>query len=407
MPYLQPNNISILDVRNILQTPSTDLGTLCKSANINMWSKWKPVSSSVTTMTEAELKNRNYGLTITQIQPDTYEPTPYKYTVPMGGVMSPFRLGDFRSYNHDAKPFCYISDIVWNSSEQTIDELYALPNFKYGQASYQGQGNTQGMEILPADLNGGSGLDFSDMYIGLMLYQNGTQYTVFSNRKLGEVSSSNTCLIWFNSDFNTRNLLNQAPNGTTFEFTPFFARTNNPAGQPKFNLPLGTKVPVLKTVAFDYSVRIITVNFTSSFNGSLGTAPTVSTDGNAIATIRKPYSSGTDEMITTTYMFEITNANSKAVQFKRDYLRIKVGTNAYDEATCNYLSLMGSDTNVTSLTIPANTTGTAQCKAQSVPRAATLYNMSENVNTGLSVALTYNFVTIPSTDAIRFKLISN
>ena len=36
--------VSIEDIKEILNESSNDIATLCKSSNINMWSKYKPVN---------------------------------------------------------------------------------------------------------------------------------------------------------------------------------------------------------------------------------------------------------------------------------------------------------------------------------------------------------------------------
>lgn len=97
-------------VGNAIGSSSRNVGALCSSSLINEWSKWKPISSNVGTMTLAELKNRNYGISIlsantpdslvTQIKNNSN--LGYKYNKPIGGANSPYRLGDFRNYDHSA-----------------------------------------------------------------------------------------------------------------------------------------------------------------------------------------------------------------------------------------------------------------------------------------------------------------
>ena len=93
MAKLGENNISISLVATTLEELTYDLGTLCQSNNINKWSKWKPVrKAQVTPMTAEDMKSVAYGL------------YGEGYNKPQGGASSPFRLGDFRNYNHDAYP---------------------------------------------------------------------------------------------------------------------------------------------------------------------------------------------------------------------------------------------------------------------------------------------------------------
>ena len=105
---LPAKNIGIIDVHNCLGDASYDLGTLCKSTNINHWSKWKPINYNGTTIDEVILKGRNYGINLTQSNEITVlinridSSGTYTYNKPTGGSASPFRLGDFRNYDHNA-----------------------------------------------------------------------------------------------------------------------------------------------------------------------------------------------------------------------------------------------------------------------------------------------------------------
>lgn len=133
--------VSIYDVQQALGSGSPDLGTLCRSANINKWSKYKPIYSNlVDTVTgqwdpsaQGDLvndkwkntadwfKGTNSGLgTTLQI----YGWTPYQgtdlatvlaqygasggtengwvYHPVVGGANSVYRLQDFAGYNHNA-----------------------------------------------------------------------------------------------------------------------------------------------------------------------------------------------------------------------------------------------------------------------------------------------------------------
>ena len=125
---LPSNNISILDVRQLLNEPSTDLGTLCTSNNINIFSKWKPIDYNGTTITAALLEHypytsaalsggsnneSPYGITVTGCGTTSYSSIENlisaikkngasTYHSPTGGASSPYRLGDFRNYNHNA-----------------------------------------------------------------------------------------------------------------------------------------------------------------------------------------------------------------------------------------------------------------------------------------------------------------
>ena len=97
-------------VGNTLGTSSRNVGALCTNSDINCWSKWKPISTNVQQLTLDGLKNKNYGITILSGNTPTtvYNQVVansnlgYTYNKPIGGSNSPYRLGDFRNYEHSA-----------------------------------------------------------------------------------------------------------------------------------------------------------------------------------------------------------------------------------------------------------------------------------------------------------------
>ena len=117
-----PNtNISVAMVKSELGAATNDVGTLCSHPNINRWSRYKPYSYPQVTGI--------YGTSGTDdtIPKDTlnWEINPALITAgnlpdsqaladnwgkwgqwepPSGGTESPYRLEDFRNYNHHAKP---------------------------------------------------------------------------------------------------------------------------------------------------------------------------------------------------------------------------------------------------------------------------------------------------------------
>lgn len=105
-----PNDkISTTLVANTLGTSSRDAGTLCTHPSINKWSKWKPIKlAKVTGITLTDLQNANWGLSIYQNNSlstlKTYVSSNdgVAYVRPTGGSSSPYRLGDFRNYEHSA-----------------------------------------------------------------------------------------------------------------------------------------------------------------------------------------------------------------------------------------------------------------------------------------------------------------
>ena len=104
---------SISEVKLALAETSNSVGGLCTSPKINKWSKWKPVRHpSKGDLTGIQLGSTNYGFNIPEsggVLGTTEFENQWEYTKPAGDATSPYRLGDFRGYNH-------ISDITFDMS---------------------------------------------------------------------------------------------------------------------------------------------------------------------------------------------------------------------------------------------------------------------------------------------------
>lgn len=109
--------VSIDDIKNCFGLNINDLGALITKANINVWAKYKPtVYPSPFPDDWYKSKDGNYGLNITvynRVSSWNKLVAEYSksnngyiniYNRPTGGADAPYRLGDFRGYNHDAKP---------------------------------------------------------------------------------------------------------------------------------------------------------------------------------------------------------------------------------------------------------------------------------------------------------------
>lgn len=103
---LNSTGITTSLVGNTLGTTSRDVGTLCTHSNVNIWSTWKPIQSTATSLTFDILKNANYGITITSAKTASALLTAvqnnsnlgFKYNKPVNN----YRLGDFRNYDHSS-----------------------------------------------------------------------------------------------------------------------------------------------------------------------------------------------------------------------------------------------------------------------------------------------------------------
>lgn len=144
--------VSIDDLKSLFGEPSGDLATLCKSSKINVWAKYKPtVYPSPFPDDWYKSKDGNYGLNITvdnRVSSWSALVAEYSkanngysniYKRPSGGATSPYRLGDFRGYNHKAKP--EISDYLaatnyLEDSQISLSVAYNVVTADGDQVSY-------------------------------------------------------------------------------------------------------------------------------------------------------------------------------------------------------------------------------------------------------------------------------
>lgn len=109
--------VSIDDLKSLFGEGSGDLATLCTSPKINVWAKYKPtVFPSPFPDDWYKAKDGNYGINITiENGKSNWKDLVAEYSKanngygtlydkPTGGASSPYRLGDFRGYFHNANP---------------------------------------------------------------------------------------------------------------------------------------------------------------------------------------------------------------------------------------------------------------------------------------------------------------
>ena len=185
--------VSIDDVKSVLVESSNDVATLCKSDNINKWSKNKPIKHNcLFKPTEAQKKEANYGISnipyyrllgkmtqdvingsmenATNISTLDTRIEPWHYQHPIGGYASPYRLGDFDGY------FANASAPIGAITETEIESSLS------GKVSVVFNKNTDTVSSLTFnDL--ASEKDFSNQYLGLCL-SNGNK-SFYMTQKIG------------------------------------------------------------------------------------------------------------------------------------------------------------------------------------------------------------------------------
>lgn len=118
--------VSINDIKAVLGESSNDVATLCRSSNINMWSKKKPVRLANPfpdiNGTWYRANDDDLGIQINKGANTNlgtlYAGASFVYKKPGGGSTQPYRMSDFIGYNHDAKPFLYCESL---GSVVTVD----------------------------------------------------------------------------------------------------------------------------------------------------------------------------------------------------------------------------------------------------------------------------------------------
>lgn len=145
--------VSVDDVADCLgMTRSSTLADLCTSSKINVWAKYKPTDYNAAFPDNwSKGKDGNYGLNITidnRVSSWSALVAEYSkanngysniYKRPSGGATSPYRLGDFRGYNHKAKP--EISDYLaatnyLEDSQISLSVAYNVVTADGDQVSY-------------------------------------------------------------------------------------------------------------------------------------------------------------------------------------------------------------------------------------------------------------------------------
>lgn len=173
---LPSNDLKFQDIRDTLNASNGIVNNNVDSAfketaNINMWSKYKPVDFNKNfDLSESELRSIHYGLNIpNKAEADkVFTPAYWSYTLPKGGQNSPYRLGDFRGYFKNAKI---------NFRTQIPDEVLTngklQSNYKFTCNFYWRENEANGTLGL-RDLFDTSGT--SDTYLTMFIAKEGDKY---------------------------------------------------------------------------------------------------------------------------------------------------------------------------------------------------------------------------------------
>jgi len=150
---LSETNITTTLVGNTIGNGSRNVGVLCTAPEINKWSKYKPVAGAY-----PQAGDGKYGLVLTNL---------WAYDKPIGGASEPFRLGDFRKYEHnqaETLPPAYVKFSGTSFASNPINDAVYYPNVS-GQLILNDNGTANATEITLANLG------LQNYYFGVIVEQ--------------------------------------------------------------------------------------------------------------------------------------------------------------------------------------------------------------------------------------------
>lgn len=195
--------ISMYDIQATIGSSSPDIGSLCRSNNINKWAKFKPIRvDKQGVVTAAEMELANYGLSIPSSGFSSLDDminglsgADWVYLPPRGRKGTtlnptqndePYRFLDFNGYNHGSVAPIY--------PLQSVVELRS-PNETMDAGIGFGRNIVTQTEFLTLDdlrVDGHSVSDsFSEYYFGICAYNSSTyRYATTMSEKYGTLLSS-------------------------------------------------------------------------------------------------------------------------------------------------------------------------------------------------------------------------
>lgn len=170
---LGAEKISTTLVGRTLGTSARDVGTLCTHPAINPWSRRKPY---IGTFGIKDIENpdaiwgANHSFTFDS--PDhnwlpSLENCNWHYNGPVGGVNSPFRLGDFRKYDHAATPVIGTQYPPNYTKKIPSDDTYGM-KLELGLHTTVRQGG--GLKMSDFTSIGNSTMDMIDLHFGVYCF---------------------------------------------------------------------------------------------------------------------------------------------------------------------------------------------------------------------------------------------
>lgn len=364
--------VSISDIATAIGLDSQDLGTLCRSALVNMFSKYKSIipfgQDTPEELTEAQFKAANFGLIINGYNGFKVDGA-WAHNRPGTTVM--FRDLDFGGppgadygydHNEEAPLKSISSDQTWNKFASGFPAISGSIKFKTGGQSYPQSVNSR-LNVEDLAINNYSAFSLADAYLVMAL--DSTHYVINGNKlSAGAVACSINLNSYQESALTT--YLKSAPAGT-YTLYLFLSNRSDAVG---WSLPMPVVSSFRLTIQDEFWLNVVLTRVAVAVGsvsvGNYGSTVahwlTVNVGG---ATVNaKTYVSGLQDstVVTMTYDFRITRKTgftdsgwSLAVTKVLDLTRILAASGATVESMTihNWVSPQGSIT-----TIEQTVTGT-------------------------------------------------
>lgn len=362
------------DVASVLNVNSNNVGYLCKNSHgkTNKWSKFKPVRYAKDSgLTEAEFKSVNYGLIPTSAVVDNaYNLNEWTYNAPRGGSSEPYRLGDFRDYNHKSKPPIYILSneptednctvITWDEGLTKIEDFKILAAYKTS-SKIVGPPSSFGMGM--DEMNFGATANVGNCTFGLLQLAGTVKMYHGANNKFnydGNVAP----YIDFSVNSNIKNNLKNIAVGSYLEVLPVIDTMDFSANKTSYpnsglcGFPVGKKLRIYHLKSVDWYLTGINGNVAVSYitmkdTGATKSVGTLYYTGTVTTAINKEYPADPENQY---YFMEVgyNIYNNRNYSITLNYGAFYLVIGGLTVAEANDLKTSGSYAN--SVTLSAKTT---------------------------------------------------
>ena len=118
---LPSTGITTSMVASAIGAATNDVGSLCKHPNVNKWSRYKPISYAANVLTD-NVRSTETGFVSSDETTGYGTVQKLNYVAPSGSATSPYRLGDFRGYNHSAQAYrVALQNIIYSGAPAGTD----------------------------------------------------------------------------------------------------------------------------------------------------------------------------------------------------------------------------------------------------------------------------------------------